>query len=351
MAFAMETASCLLWSSGEHQRSHLFFVSGRPTFTPICASSVLLKKPRHRCIGTSNTVMHVCFAPLAVPLTLLHQSNDVSRLKSRWNQQPASAHTVAATAQRTVPNSAAGYALAAPAAVDSTPPASGFTPLGPGTTPDNDSFQPGSLHLEITPPVNAISRQHYGGSGGGAGLSRGAGAVPVLAAGGISEHPGGEAFERSGKQQQHGSQHRPLQQRRGSSLLHVEPSASCPMPAQEHARGAFGRRQLVFGGRDCATGGSEFGEDYEGQLLGNEGIGVGVGDSAGAVPQEIGHQREWMAPDGGAAGGAVGRASLPVGQDQFFEEEVSGVVGREKSILQRHYFSPQPKAGGQTCGW
>lgn len=203
-----------------------------------------------------------------------------------------------------------GYTSAAPAATDSTPPASVFAPLGPGTTPDSDSFQPGSLHLDITPPFNATSRKQYGSSCGGTGVSRGAGAV--LATDGVSQHPGGEAIDRSGAQ------------RPRLSLLHVEPSVSSPALAQAHTRGPLGRRQLVFSGRDCATGGPGFGEDCEGQLVGNEGVGVDVGDSTGAVPQENQHRGEWMVSEDDAVGGAVGRASLPVGQDQFREERVSG---------------------------
>lgn len=198
-------------------------------------------------------------------------------------------------------------------------PAPATSQLVPGTTPDSGAFQPGTLDLEVTPPFNASSRQ-YADSGGSRGVACGAGAA--LAVDGVSQHPGGDALERSARQHRY-IEHRQAQRPR-SSLLHVEPSASSTAPARAHTRGSFGRRQLMFSGRDDVAGRPEFREDYEGQLLGSEGVGVGYGDPTGATSAEIQHRGEWMVPGDGAIGGAAGEASLPVDLDHFREERVCG---------------------------
>ncbi|CAM9770194.1 unnamed protein product [Hapterophycus canaliculatus] len=191
------------------------------------------------------------------------QSTDVSRLKSRWTQQPLAEN--------------AGRGLA-PA--DSTPLPLDTRTLRPGTTPEGSPFQPGTLELDVTPPFGATRPYRGSGSTGGDDdrAERGVGVV-VSDRANLTDG-GGDPLETPFEQPQS------RQQSFHHLMPALPPAASDARFPQRRTRGALERRQLVFGGNACAVEQHELElkEDYEGHVLGGEA--AGVGSSPGAVEEE-----------------------------------------------------------------
>ena len=269
---------------------------------------------RHR-PSLSSPPTHPC-PPLLRPVPTKPQSADVSRLKSRWiHQPPPPQASFPQTSRRTAgPNST-------PVAVEgvgaASPTSQEDASTGPGTTPDggSSSFPAGTLlELDVTPPFTAASRrQQYGGGRGCGGGNRAprATAEAGAAAGGPARDTAPQLY----REQEPAAPAQPTPRTAG---LHAEPAASSssssssssslsPRPAQ-----SLGRRQLVFGGMDCAADRQASAGD--GRLVGGE----GVGDRAEAVPREIRHHPHGAVAAAVGAGVVVPRAD---GQSGMLDQE------------------------------
>lgn len=191
------------------------------------------------------------------------QSADVLRLKHRWAKQPTFVpDSSAQTGQRDAVSSSCAVVEGA----DATSPASAAMTLGAGATPEGGSFLTGQLELDVTPTFSTASRRQQHGGGGSSVVARAADA------GHTTFSPTRDA---------------------STQLLwrRQDPTAQHPRSAalyQEHVTSssrltlALEKRQLVFGGRDCAPDRSGVWEDYDRQRLGSE----GASDRAAGGPAE-----------------------------------------------------------------